>query len=133
MFSGVQPRVRRSEPGRQSAGGGRGTPGAGRPVSGIKPPGHRQNYRQERLEDEFSNQATMARRAMVIAREVCLQVLSAQHCVSPTSFFYSLALAVTVSMKQRYLEILGHTVQRMSAFCLDAATCLPVIHNAVEM
>lgn len=67
MFSCVQPRARRSEPGRQSVGGGRGTPG--RPVSGIKPPGHRQSYRQERLEDEFSNEATMARRAMVIARE----------------------------------------------------------------
>lgn len=74
MFSGVQqPRARRSEPARNS--GGRCSFGGGRPVTAPKPPvnrpDQRHSYRQEILEGEFSNDATMARRAMVLAREVC--------------------------------------------------------------
>lgn len=76
MFSGVQPRARRSEPARNARSS------LPRPLTAPKTtgsrPDQRHSYRQEILEGEFSNDSTMARRAMVLAREVCFHPSS--HC-----------------------------------------------------
>lgn len=75
LFAGVQPRARRSETGRNNGSGVRVSLSGGRhmtaPKTGGSRPDQRHSYRQEILEGEFSNEATVARRAMVLAREVC--------------------------------------------------------------
>jgi hypothetical protein len=80
MFAAVQPRVRRSEPARLNGSGlghaVNGGASGGRPVTPPKPATHRSDqrhsYRQDMLDGEFNNEAAAARRAMALAREVCL-------------------------------------------------------------